>query len=801
MKRVIIICTPKLPKFWKHIKKSMLFNKQFDFLVLTKQAERELIECNVTITLFKEDVFLHRIMDLLDIDIHTAKQLPLHKTKVLWGDVFFNYIKDYEWFAWCDADVIFGELIKFYTDEMFEKNDIIAATPSNAVYSTFSFIQTKHKQLYKRVDNLYQQIDEQTIYTSIFKLIQTDNLKLCSKIVDSNNKITDFNRSGKRQISVIWDEGKLHASTYNLDYPGQRVFNGFYDETSLKHLKSSIVTLLNDKLRIFNKGVDCSILFHRNLCFESGRFTRSFCIDDKTTLNNLTLIDVPWDHKLFVKPNFLYIILSNLNDINALGKQNIIFRGKTTKKIITEVYSNDNILFYLKNVFTNLTLYTPDELDKKLIKQLYHVNKLKSNNWIELDILHIKNKLLNLKEEQEIPSHKRVLLHSFRDQHIHHTLRDYLIEQENFYEYDINTLTVSAQAKIFCSADVILVVTNHIILSNTIFCNPNTKVFYLTHTTRNVNIPNVNIPITTILPDNHFENGLYSYLHIPTFFCSIERLIFIIFNKNITNINHKYLLNDSKLIHAVIVCNKGFNDFISTITVALDKLNKIDDTEIKNIIFFSKSWSEFDDYFHVKGVCLIRSKEYYLHKILPGCLYQTSMGGGGGVSEIRYHLFHLQDWVKRIIYEKYKVLQGDYTAICFRCGDYLKESYKETIYEYGLQINQYKKKYKTILLATDDPNLIKQYVDNIQVFSFSFAQKLKATDIGLAIHEYTEDQLQQYKLTKQEVDISTLTDYYLMLNSTELIPAVVGNFSRSTHRFKHYLQSINYNTINFIEVR
>ena len=105
------------------------------------------------------------------------------------------------------------------------------------------------------------------------------------------------------------------------------------------------------------------------------------------------------------------------------------------------------------------------------------------------------------------------------------------------------------------------------------------------------------------------------------------------------------------------------------------------------------------------------------------------------------------------------------------------------------------------LINTKKNNLIKQYVDNIQVFSFSFAQKLKATDIGLAIHEYTEDQLQQYKLTKQEVDISTLTDYYLMLNSTELIPAVVGNFSRSTHRFKHYLQSINYNTINFIEVR
>ena len=125
-KVAIIICYfGNLPPLYEIWIRSCVYNKEFDFLLFTDQ--------NI------EDSYdnIHIIKcTLSDIAALAKRKLPTNKVvlispyklcdfKPMYGFIFEDYLKDYNFWGICDIDMIFGDLSLFISDHIFDKYDKI----------------------------------------------------------------------------------------------------------------------------------------------------------------------------------------------------------------------------------------------------------------------------------------------------------------------------------------------------------------------------------------------------------------------------------------------------------------------------------------------------------------------------------------------------------------------------------------------------------------------------------------------------------------------------------------------------
>lgn len=105
--------------FWL---KSVEHNPSVDFLMPTDQTivappkNLRVIKTNLA---FVENLAKKNVWEGCII----SKPYKMCDYKVAYGEMFQEYIKDYDFWGHCDADLIFGDIRKFVTDDILNKYD------------------------------------------------------------------------------------------------------------------------------------------------------------------------------------------------------------------------------------------------------------------------------------------------------------------------------------------------------------------------------------------------------------------------------------------------------------------------------------------------------------------------------------------------------------------------------------------------------------------------------------------------------------------------------------------------------
>lgn len=125
MKRIaIIICwIGPLPDIFRLWSRSCAANPTVDWLLFTDQEPEELPE-NVLLrrTSLEEIAALAR--EKLNFpELSLEKPYKLCDFKVMYGAIFEDHLKGYDFWGYCDMDMIFGDLRSFFTDELLERYD------------------------------------------------------------------------------------------------------------------------------------------------------------------------------------------------------------------------------------------------------------------------------------------------------------------------------------------------------------------------------------------------------------------------------------------------------------------------------------------------------------------------------------------------------------------------------------------------------------------------------------------------------------------------------------------------------
>ena len=129
MKKIcMIICwSGEYPWYLPYFLHSCRYNPSIDFLLFTDRNSPLSLPENVKIISCTPDDFKKRATQMLGFEVVVDNGYKLCDFKPAYGLIFADYIKDYDFWGYCDVDVIFGNIRAFMTDELLNEYDIISA--------------------------------------------------------------------------------------------------------------------------------------------------------------------------------------------------------------------------------------------------------------------------------------------------------------------------------------------------------------------------------------------------------------------------------------------------------------------------------------------------------------------------------------------------------------------------------------------------------------------------------------------------------------------------------------------------
>lgn len=104
------------------------YNDDIDWLIFTDNELKRNVASNIKWVKMSFDDLKCLFKSKLEINISLNKPYKLCDYKPLYGYLFSDYLQDYEFWGYCDCDVIFGKINDFLTNDIFENYDKILRT-------------------------------------------------------------------------------------------------------------------------------------------------------------------------------------------------------------------------------------------------------------------------------------------------------------------------------------------------------------------------------------------------------------------------------------------------------------------------------------------------------------------------------------------------------------------------------------------------------------------------------------------------------------------------------------------------
>lgn len=236
MKKIVYLVPyfGKLPDFINVWLKTCEKNPDIEWLLFTDDYREIIYPQNVKVIYMTFENLQNRIQKLYDFKISLDMPYKLCDYKPAYGEIFESEIRKggYEFWGYCDIDIIFGNIRSFITDEILENYDVIGflghstlfrnSNKTNSLYR----IPLKDKELYREIftvpDNCY--FDE----VGLQKLLKQENILVYDRIIfaDISPLYWNFRIGRQDTVGIIknkhriftWEKGELFSHSI---YEGQ----------------------------------------------------------------------------------------------------------------------------------------------------------------------------------------------------------------------------------------------------------------------------------------------------------------------------------------------------------------------------------------------------------------------------------------------------------------------------------------------------------------------------------------------------------------------------------------------------
>lgn len=289
-------------------------NPTINWIIISDQSCLDLPK-NVHLVKMSFDECRQKIQSKFDFQISLESPYKLCDYKPAYGYIFDEYLEQYDFWGYCDFDMLFGDIRHFITDEILDKNDKI--------------LQFGHLSLYRNVkenNKLFMLSNQRLNYTEVFS---SPKIYVFDEIVG----IFDFYKKEKKSIYVsarLIDVSPLiKTSLIRADY--------FDKELNYKtdNYKYQIFAYLDNKVYFV-------YFIHNKICYEeeiyihySGR--KFFPIVDNNYL-------ITKDGYIPLMADITYRDLVEHNKRNPLVEKMVFIYKKYTSALIRRVKGTHSVM-------------------------------------------------------------------------------------------------------------------------------------------------------------------------------------------------------------------------------------------------------------------------------------------------------------------------------------------------------------------------------------------------------------------------------------------------------------------------
>ncbi|MFY4479254.1 DUF6625 family protein [Latilactobacillus sakei] len=123
--KTIAILVPyfgKLPNYFRFWLESAAYNKDISFILITDSVITDKIPKNIVIKKMTFEEFKDKVQSKYNFNINLNTPYKMSDYKPAYGDIFSDLLTGYDYWGYCDIDMIFGDIRKFVTDEKLANN-------------------------------------------------------------------------------------------------------------------------------------------------------------------------------------------------------------------------------------------------------------------------------------------------------------------------------------------------------------------------------------------------------------------------------------------------------------------------------------------------------------------------------------------------------------------------------------------------------------------------------------------------------------------------------------------------------
>lgn len=333
MKKIAIIGLwygEKLPEYFNLWLLSCRYNKTIDFFVITNILIKEHLPDNVTIINLKFDDLKLLFERKLGFEISLNKPYKLCDFRPIYGDVFEDILKKYDYWGHCDFDIIWGNIREFLEKYNIDKYDV--------------FLNRGHLTLYKnvqKINKLYMlKGDKCDGYKNVYKskmnwgfdetngmnkIIEENNIKCFTKVLAADIDVR------KKRYTHVEIENNIQTKNYEHQvfyFDKGRIFMAFIDK--------------NGKIKI-NEYIYIHLQKRKNLEIDINNIDNSFWITNKGFYRKVCNKII--QHGDFITYNKFLGKEVEIEEIKKYNKKHwrlkirkILYKFKFGRKIISKYY-------------------------------------------------------------------------------------------------------------------------------------------------------------------------------------------------------------------------------------------------------------------------------------------------------------------------------------------------------------------------------------------------------------------------------------------------------------------------------
>lgn len=248
---IIVVYFGSLPGYFKAWWSSAIKNPDFDFLFYTDN-KNVTSQGNIVVKHTTFIDFVNFIQKNYDFTIECSFPYKLCDFKPAYGDIFQEELKEYDFWGYCDIDIVYGNMKHFITDKLLESYEKILIDGHTSLYKN----NERMRMLY-RSQGRYPEYNFQEAFTTsdtcYFDEYRGMELKLirehCSVFYKGDyymnampQKPVFYDSYGKKVVG-IWENGKLFC----VDKKGNKL------ELLYFHISARKMKLISDENQQINK--------------------------------------------------------------------------------------------------------------------------------------------------------------------------------------------------------------------------------------------------------------------------------------------------------------------------------------------------------------------------------------------------------------------------------------------------------------------------------------------------------------------------------------------------------------------